>query len=125
MWGGGHKKGTTSFEVVLTWKLEVLAILKGGAKSFHPLQGGALTIFTLSCGEGVEKVLDPWFSHFVALLPTINDRSLMNKLEVIKNCHHSVGGMLCRHVQRLFALIKLTIPVHQYTGTDQLLVPYL
>ena len=34
------KGGTTSFEVVLTRELEVLAILKGGAKSFHPLKGG-------------------------------------------------------------------------------------
>ena len=33
--GGG---GATSFEVVLTLELEVLAILKGDANSFHPLQ---------------------------------------------------------------------------------------
>ena len=34
--GGG---GTTSFEVVLTWELEVLAIVMGGfAKSFHLLR---------------------------------------------------------------------------------------
>ena len=30
--------GTTSFGVVFTW--EVLAILKGGAKSIHPLKRG-------------------------------------------------------------------------------------
>ena len=36
--GGGG--GTTSFEIVLTQELEVLAILLGGAKSFHPLKGG-------------------------------------------------------------------------------------
>ena len=34
------KGGTTSFEVVLTWELEVLAIVMGGTKSFHPLKGG-------------------------------------------------------------------------------------
>ena len=35
--GGG---GTTSFEVVLTWELEVLAIVMwgGGAKSFYPFR---------------------------------------------------------------------------------------
>ena len=44
------KGGTTSFEVVLTRELEVLAILKGGAKSFHPLKGGGggAKSFTLS-----------------------------------------------------------------------------
>ena len=34
------KGGTASFEVVLTWELEVLAILTGGTKSVHPLKGG-------------------------------------------------------------------------------------
>ena len=42
--GGG---GTKSFEVVLARESEVLAILKGGAKSLYPLQGGAKS-FTLS-----------------------------------------------------------------------------
>ena len=36
--GGGE--GTTSSEVVLTRELEVLVLLKWGAKSFHPLKGG-------------------------------------------------------------------------------------
>ena len=34
--------GTTSFEVVLTWELEVLAILMGGPTNFHPLKGGGV-----------------------------------------------------------------------------------
>ena len=33
--GGG---GTTSFEVVSTWELEVLAIVMGGAMSSHNIQ---------------------------------------------------------------------------------------
>ena len=36
--GGGE--GTTCFEVVLTQELEVLAILKGGAKIVRPIKGG-------------------------------------------------------------------------------------
>ena len=50
--GGGTVK--TSFGVVLTWELEVLAILKGGAKGFRPLKGGG--------GGGSELRL----THFVA-----------------------------------------------------------
>ena len=34
------KGGTTSFKEVKTQELEVLAILMGGAKGFHPLKGG-------------------------------------------------------------------------------------
>ena len=30
--------GTNIFEVVITWELDVLATLKGGRKSFHPLR---------------------------------------------------------------------------------------
>ena len=50
--GGG---GTTNyiqqrFCKVFTWQLEVLAILKGGAKSFHSFKGGVRTI--LPCPEG-------------------------------------------------------------------------
>ena len=45
-WGGGG--GTKGFEVVLTWELEVEAILKRGAKEFHSLKkkrgGGALKV---------------------------------------------------------------------------------
>ena len=44
------KGGITSFEVVLTWQLEVLAIVIGGRKK----RGGA------------QKVSDQRFSHFVA-----------------------------------------------------------
>ena len=34
------KGGTTIFEEFKTQELEVLAILMGGAKGFHPLKGG-------------------------------------------------------------------------------------
>ena len=33
--------GTTSFEVIITRELEVLAIVMGGTKSFQPLKGRA------------------------------------------------------------------------------------
>ena len=76
---GGGGGGGTSFEVVLTWELEVLAILNGGTTSFHPLKGGWGAIrFTLSRwgregGGGRKKHSDPQFSHFVVLpLPVIN-----------------------------------------------------
>ena len=50
------KKGvggcTTSFEVILMWVLEVLAMLEGGggAKGFHPLKvgGGGEKVFIVS-----------------------------------------------------------------------------
>ena len=62
---GGEGGGTKSSEVVLTQELEILAILKGGAKSIYPL-----------------KVSDPRFSHFVALLPAryIIEESYPHKL---------------------------------------------
>ena len=34
--GGGGGWGTTSFEVVLTWELEVLAIVMGGGRKMFP-----------------------------------------------------------------------------------------
>ena len=37
-WGGGGD--TTSFEVVLTWELEVFLIMNGVAKGFHLNRGG-------------------------------------------------------------------------------------
>ena len=62
-WGGGGRaervlamlKGgdTKSFAVVLTWELEILAILIGGLKKFYSVLSG----------------LDPRFSHFVASPP--------------------------------------------------------
>ena len=58
--------GTTGFEVVFKWKLEVLAILKGGggAKSFYSLKEGGGGGFP--CLEvGAQKVSVPRFSHFV------------------------------------------------------------
>ena len=54
--GGGFGKGfshgevgdTKGFEVVLTWELEVLTILMGGAKSFHCFKSGGAKSFILS-----------------------------------------------------------------------------
>ena len=73
--GGG---GTTSFEVVLTQVLEVLAIGMGGGgrKRFHPLKGGGRKTFypVLRGGEGSQKVSDP---HFVdPPIPIFNDQSV-------------------------------------------------
>ena len=59
--GGG---ATNSFEVVLTWELEVLAILcKGGAQSFHPFKrrGRKILPCLVGWGGGVQKVSDPKF----------------------------------------------------------------
>ena len=67
--GGG---GTKCFGVVLTWELEVLAILKGDTKGIHPLKqvGGGTTRFTVLKG-GAKIVLDARFSLFVASPPRI------------------------------------------------------
>ena len=43
---GGGVCGTESFWVVLTQELEVLAILNGSAKHFHPLKGGVQKVLT-------------------------------------------------------------------------------
>ena len=42
---GGGEVGTTSFGVVLTWELEVLAIVRGGGgrKMFSAFKGGGGT----------------------------------------------------------------------------------
>ena len=54
----------TSFGVVLTQELDVLAILKGPTQSLDRLESGR------------EKVLDQQFSHFVVpYFSTINDWS--------------------------------------------------
>ena len=54
--GGSHAKGvggTTSFGVVLTREIQVLAILKGGGgKKFPPLKREGAESFTLSWGGG-------------------------------------------------------------------------
>ena len=63
------KGGTTSFE------LEVLAILKGGAKNVHPLKDGAQKVLPWQGGGGAQKVSDTQFSHFVAISPVSNDQS--------------------------------------------------
>ena len=61
----------TSFEVVLTWELEVLAILMEGTKSVHPLKKGGGGHKVLPClEEGGQKVLDPRFFHFVVPPPS-------------------------------------------------------
>ena len=61
---GGHNK----FEVVLMWEFDVLAIVMGGAQSFHFLKGGVQNI--LPClEEGTQKKSDPRFSHYVAPRP--------------------------------------------------------
>ena len=46
-WEGGGG-GTNSFGSVLTWELEVSAILKRGARSFHHLKGWAQKVFPFS-----------------------------------------------------------------------------
>ena len=59
--GGGRGWGTTSFGLVLTWELEVLAILcKGGAQSFHPFKRREQKILPCLVG-GVQKVSYPDF----------------------------------------------------------------
>ena len=60
--------GTTSFEIVLTWELEVLAIVMGGAKSFQPLKG-VHNKFNPVLKGGAQKVSEQRFSHFVAPPP--------------------------------------------------------
>ena len=52
------KGGITSFGVVFTLLLEVLATLKGGHNKFYPI-----------LSEGAQKVSDPQFSHSVAPPP--------------------------------------------------------
>ena len=57
--GGG---GPNSFGVVLTWDLEVLAILEGGAKCFCPLKrGGGQKKFNLVLrgGGGRKRYVPP------------------------------------------------------------------
>ena len=46
--------------------IKVLAMVKGSAKSFHPLKGEVVKGFTLSWGRGAKKGSNPQFSHFVA-----------------------------------------------------------
>ena len=45
---GGGGGGTQSFKAVLKQKLEVLAILNGGTKTFHPFKVGGAKSVTLS-----------------------------------------------------------------------------
>ena len=70
--GWGHKRLWGSFDVGLL----SLAILKEEAKGFQPFKG-ARTV--LPCLQGGQKVSVLRFSHFVAPLPVINDRSLIMK----------------------------------------------
>ena len=75
MKGGGG--GTTSFEIYLTWDLEVLAILNGGETHFHSFkgQGGAKKS---SLERGAES-LGPAIFPFCSPLPVFNDRSLRKR----------------------------------------------
>ena len=68
------KGGTNSFEVVLTWELEVLPLVMGCAKSFHPLKGWAQQV--LPCLEDGGDVFFPFCSP--PPLPIINDQSLIS-----------------------------------------------
>ena len=66
--GGGslsHAEGggTTSFEVVLTQELEVLAIVIGGTQSFQG--GGALKVLPCLEGGGARKMF--WTRNFPIL----------------------------------------------------------
>ena len=55
--GGGGGRGTTSFEVVLTQELEVLAkVMGGGDASFHPLKGGCKKFNPVLGGGGLKKL---------------------------------------------------------------------
>ena len=60
--GGG---GTTSFEVVLRRKLEVLAILICGCIRFHPLKGSGGVLKVLPCLEGERN---NFWTHFCSPL---------------------------------------------------------
>ena len=80
--GGGivfsHSEGrsTTSFEVVLTRELEVLAIVMGvggGHKTFPPFKrGGGHKKFYSILRWGGQTFLDSRFSHYVATPPPRN-----------------------------------------------------
>ena len=74
--GKGHK-------IVLTRELEVSAILKGDARTVHPLQGGGgggggrkMFYPVLSVGHNKFRI----FPFLSATLPMINYRSLRNCL---------------------------------------------
>ena len=84
MWGGGAEKvlamlkgGTTSFEVVLTHELEVLAILKGVQKAsslYKEGRGGKIDLPVLR-GGGCNTFQTPNFLSFSTHppFPVIND----------------------------------------------------
>ena len=60
--------------------LKTAAQKGGGAKCFSHVEGGRKTFYPVLRGRGAQQVLDPRFSHFVALpLPVINDQSLKRK----------------------------------------------
>ena len=79
--------GTKSFGVVFMQWLEVLVILKGGAKSVHSLKGGRARK-VLPCLEGGgAKSFGPMIFHFVAPpLPIINDQSLSGVCPFFVRC---------------------------------------
>ena len=49
-----YRRDSKSFKVVLTWELEVLAILKGGRKTFPSIKRGVQNL--LPCLEGGHKM---------------------------------------------------------------------
>ena len=85
-------EGTNSFEVVLTWELEVLAILKGGTKSFHPLKWGWEKFYTVL--RWTQKGFGPAISPFCSpppLLLIINYRSLMLQVIILLQLANIMG----------------------------------
>ena len=62
--------GQKNVGLVLTWGLEVLAILKGGAKCFRPFEGGAQKVlpYLEGRGGGAQKVR---FSHLEGPSPRV------------------------------------------------------
>ena len=70
--GGG---GATSFEVALTQEPEVLAILKGGSTSFHPLKVGHERFYPVS-RAGAKGFGPSIFPFCRPPLPEIDDRFL-------------------------------------------------
>ena len=61
--------GTNSFGVVSTWQLEVLAILKGGTKSFHSLKGGHEKFYPVLGRGGGAKSFSPAIFPFCSPPP--------------------------------------------------------
>ena len=63
--GGGGGRCRKGVQVVLTWELEVLAILNGGQTCFHLFREGEVESSTLSLEGGAQNVSYPPFSLIV------------------------------------------------------------